>query len=202
MDRIIEKLVPIVGVILFIMGLGYLIYTSVWQDMAVAMRLGLGFFTSILIIGGAFSFSDRLKYFANIVMGGGILLLYGTLIYGSRATEMAEAVIPEVATLVSAVFFTILVTYFASMRKSKAILIIGLIGAYLTPFVIGQNDIWASSLSFNAYLIYFAAINMVVFLLGREIVVSDLIPLNLIALFVGSSSIYALVYVHTLPVGT
>ena len=105
MDRIIEKLVPIVGVILFIMGLGYLIYTSVWQDMAVAMRLGLGFFTSILIIGGAFSFSDRLKYFANIVMGGGILLLYGTLIYGSRATEMAEAVIPEVATLVSAVFF-------------------------------------------------------------------------------------------------
>ena len=202
MDRIIEKLVPIVGVILFIMGLGYLIYTSVWQDMAVAMRLGLGFFTSILIIGGAFSFSDRLKYFANIVMGGGILLLYGTLIYGSRATEMAEAVIPEVATLVSAVFFTILVTYFASMRKSKAILIIGLIGAYLTPFVIGQNDIWASSLSFNAYLIYFAAINMVVFLLGREIAVSDLIPLNLIALFVGSSSIYALVYVHTLPVGT
>ena len=88
------------------------------------------------------------------------------------------------------------------MRKSKAILIIGLIGAYLTPFVIGQNDIWASSLSFNAYLIYFAAINMVVFLLGREIAVSDLIPLNLIALFVGSSSIYALVYAHTLPVGT
>ena len=72
----------------------------------------------------------------------------------------------------------------------------------MTPFAIGQNDIWASSLSFNAYLIYFAAINMVVFLLGREIVVSDLIPLNLIALFVGSSSIYALVYVHTLPVGT
>lgn len=69
-------------------------------------------------------------------MGGGILLLYGTLIYGSRTTDFSQAVIPEVATIVTAFLFTLAIAYFASLRKSKVILALGMIGAYLTPFVI------------------------------------------------------------------
>jgi len=34
------------------------------------MRLGIGFFVSLVIIGSAFSFSEKLRYFADIVMGG------------------------------------------------------------------------------------------------------------------------------------
>ena len=60
-------------------------------------------------------------------MGGGILLLYGTLIYGSRTTEVATAVIPEIATIVTAFVFTLLVAYFASLRKSKVILALGIL---------------------------------------------------------------------------
>jgi hypothetical protein len=33
------------------------------------MRLGVGFFLSVVIIGSAFSFSERLRYFADVVMG-------------------------------------------------------------------------------------------------------------------------------------
>ena len=82
------------------------------------------------------SFSDRLRYFADVVMGSGILLLYGTLIYGSRASESVQAIIPEIATLLTAFVFTLAVAFFASLRKSKVILMLGIIGAYLTPFVI------------------------------------------------------------------
>lgn len=85
-------------------------------------KLGLGFFLSLAIIGGAFSFSEKLRYFADVIMGGGILLLYGTLIYGSRATESANATIPEIATLISAGIFTLIAAYFANLRKSKVIL--------------------------------------------------------------------------------
>lgn len=66
---IIAKFVPILGALLFITGLGYLIYTSVWELMGPTIRLGVGFFVSLVIIGTAFSFSERLKYFADVVMG-------------------------------------------------------------------------------------------------------------------------------------
>jgi hypothetical protein len=191
---IIAKFVPILGALLFTTGLGYLIYTSVWEAMDQTMRLGVGFFVSVVIIGSAFSFSEKLRYFADVVMGGGILLLYGTLIYGSRTTDAATAVIPEVATLVTAFVFTLAVAYFSSLRKSKVILVLGILGAYLTPFVIGQNDVWASNISFNAYLVYFAAVNIVVFLMGREIAIHDLIPLNLLGLFFGTYTLHHLVY--------
>ncbi len=194
-DQIIAKFVPILGALLFITGLGYLIYTSVWASMSETVRLGVWFFTSLVIIGTAFSFSERLRYFADVIIGWGILLLYGTLIYGSRTTDLAiSAHIPEVATLVTAFIFTLAVAYFSSLRKSKVILALGILWAYLTPFVIGQNDVWSSSLSFNAYLVYFAAVNIVIFLMGREIAVHDLIPLNLLGLFFGTYTLHKLIY--------
>ena len=107
---------------------------------------------------------------------------------------MATAIIPEVATLVTAFFFTLSVAYFSSLRKSKVILALGIIGAYLTPFFIGQNDVWASNISFNAYLVYFATVNIVIFILGREIAIHDLIPLNLLGLFFGTYTLHRLVY--------
>jgi hypothetical protein len=194
-DRIIEKFIPVIGAIFVVVWLGYLLYTSVWLIMPIELKLWLGFFLSLAIIGWAFSFSDKLKYFADVVMGWGILLLYATLIYGSRTTDLAvEATIPEVATLVTAFIFTLSIAYFASFRKSKVILALGMLGAYLTPFFIGQNDTWVQNISFNAYLMYFAAINIVIFVLGKELATHDLIPINLLGLFFGTSTLYHLSY--------
>ena len=38
---IIAKFIPILGGILFTTGLGYLIYTSVWEAMVPTVRLGV-----------------------------------------------------------------------------------------------------------------------------------------------------------------
>lgn len=192
MDKIIEKFIPIVGALLLIVGFGYLIYANAWVNLSKEIRLGLGFFFSVALIGGSFSFSEKMRYFADIGIGSGVLLLYGTLIYGSRATETAQAMIPEIASLLSALLFTIAVAYFASKRNSKVILMLGMAGAYITPFVIGQHDVWVNNVSFNAYLIYFFAINVSVFLIGKEISVRDIIPLNIIGLFVGVSTLWGL----------
>lgn len=105
-----------------------------------------------------------------------------------------QATIPEVATLITAFIFTLGVAYFASLRQSKVILALGMLGAYLTPFILGQNDSWAKDISFNAYLIYFTAVNVVIFFMGREIAIYDLIPLNLFGLFFGTYTLYALSY--------
>lgn len=192
MDMIIEKFIPIAGAILLIIGFGYLIYANAWVNLAMEIRIGLGFFFSVVIIGGSFSLPEKMRYFTDIGIGSGVLLLYGTLIYGSRTTDLATAMIPEIVTLLTAVLFTVMISYFASKRNSKVILMLGMIGAYLTPFVIGQNDIWVSNVSFNAYLIYFFAVNVAIFLIGREISVRDIIPLNTIGLFLGISTLWNL----------
>jgi hypothetical protein len=192
MDKIIEKFIPIAGAIFLIVGFGYLIYANAWVNLSMEIRLTLGFFFSVVIIGTSFSFSEKMRYFADIGIGSGVLLLYATLIYGSRTTELATAMIPEVVTLFTALLFTIAVSYFALKRNSKVILILGMIGAYITPFVIGQNDVWVDNVSFNAYLLYFLAINASVFLIGREISVRDIIPLNTIGLFIGVSTLWGL----------
>lgn len=192
MDKIIEKFIPIVGALLLIIGFGYLIYANAWVNLPMQIRIGLGFFFSITLIGGSFSFPEKMKYFADITIGSGILLFYGTLIYSSRTTDLATAMIPEVVTLITATLFTIAVSYFASKRNSKVILILGMLGAYITPFVIGQNAVWVDNISFNAYLIYFFAINVAVFLIGKEISVRDIIPLNIAGLFIGVSTLWGL----------
>ncbi|MBP9759834.1 MAG: DUF2339 domain-containing protein [Candidatus Pacebacteria bacterium] len=203
-DKIIEKFIPIAGAIFFVVGLGYLIYANAWVHFPMEIRIGLGFFMSLVIIGGSFSLSEKMRYFTDIGIGSGVLLMYATLIYGSRTTDLATAVIPEVVTLFTAVLFTLAVSYFASKRNSRVILILGMVGAYITPFVIGQNDVWIQSISFNAYLIYFFAINVSVFLIGREISVRDIIPLNIMGLFIGISTLWHLSYtdnINTVHVG-
>ncbi len=192
MDKIIEKFIPLVGSLLLIIGFGYLLYTSAWVHLTMEIRIVLGFFFSVAIIGGSFSFSEKMRYFTDIGIGSGVLLLYGTLIYGSRTTELGTAMIPEVASLFIALIFSIAVSYFALKRNSKSILILGMVGAYITPFVIGQSDVWAGAISFNAYLIYFFAVNLAMFLVGKEISVREIIPLNIIGLFVGVSTLWGL----------
>ncbi len=192
MDKIIEKFIPIVGALFLIVGFGYLIYANAWVNLSMEIRLVFGFFFSFVIIGGSFTFSEKMRYFTDIGIGSGVLLLYGTLIYGSRSTEVATAVIPEIVTLLTAVVFTVAISYFASKRNSRVILIVGMIGAYITPFVIGQNNVWIDNVSFNAYLIYFTAVSLSVFLIGREISVREIIPLNIIGLFAGISTLWGL----------
>lgn len=195
MDKIIEKFIPIVGILFLTVGAAYLIYTSVWVHLDVVVRLGLGFFLSLAVIGGSYSFSEKWHYFADLGIGAGVLLMYSTLIYGSRTTDLATAAtIPEIATLVTAFIFTLAISYFSSIRKSQVILVLGMVGAYITPFAIGQNDVWVQNISFNAYITYFMAINVVIYLLGREISVRNIIPLNIAGLFIGTSTLYHLSY--------
>lgn len=171
-----------------------MIYTSVWESINIVFRLGIGFFASFLIIGAGLTMKEKVGDFKNIIIGGGILLFYGTLIYGSRTADLAVATIPEIASISTSAIATILMAYLASREKSLTILILGIIGAHATPFIIGQNDVWTSNISFNSYLIYFAFISATIAILGRELDIEKILPLNFAGLFVSTIAIYSLVY--------
>jgi hypothetical protein len=193
-DSLIEKFIPIVGAILFISWLWYLIYTSVWALVPELMRISIWFIASILIILWGIKLGDKTKYFWDIVIGWGVLLLYGTLMYWSRVDGIDSATIPEVWALLVSFLFTWLIGYFAEKRKSKEIVIMSLIGAYLVPFVIWQNGSWQQTISFNSYLIYFTGINVMIFQMIKGFELRSIVPVNLAGLLFWTTTLYSLSY--------
>jgi hypothetical protein len=66
----------------------------------------LGFIFGILFIAGGYTFEDKLKGFGDVVIGGGLLILYISLIFGSRLSPSEFASIPELAGLIIALIFS------------------------------------------------------------------------------------------------
>jgi hypothetical protein len=191
-DRFIARFIPIIGAVLFVIGLGYLIYTSVWLTIAYEAKIGVGLFASLLLIGAGYSLRESVRFYADVTIGAGVLLFYGTLVYASRTTSAAEAFLPEHVGLVVSLLFTAATAYFASERKSREILVLSLLGAYLMPFVIGQEDTWRYEIAYNVYLLYFFAVNLGIFALSRRLWMGDIVPLNGLGLLIGTTSLHAL----------
>jgi uncharacterized membrane protein len=186
LDDIIQKWFPILGVICIVSSLSYLFYDGIWGNISEAGRLTLGFLAGIAMIGGGFAFESRLKYFADVFLGGGILLLYVTLIYGSRFESAEAALIPEAAALAIAALFAFGVAFYSLVRRAKVILGLGILGAYLTPFFMGQAGSYDSAVSFPAFLLYFAAINVAVLFVSSRLFLKGIALLNALGLFVGT----------------
>lgn len=191
-DRFIARFIPVIGAALFVIGLGYLIYTSVWLTIPHTAKIGVGLFGSALLVGAGYSLRESMRFYADVVIGAGILLFYGTLVYASRTTTLATALLPEHAALGVSLVFTLVTAWFASERRSREILVLSMLGAYLLPFVIGQETSWRYQIPYDAYLLYFFAVNLGIFALSRRLWIGDIVPLNAAGLFVGTTSLHAL----------
>lgn len=189
-DDILQKWFPIIGVIFIVSGLSYLFYDGFWSQLNETGRLTIGFLVGVAAISGGFTFQDRLKYFADAIIGGGILTLYVSLIYGSRFdSTQASAIIPEMWTLVIATIFAIGVAYFSSKRASKVILSLGILGGYATPFFMGQAGTFDYSLDISAYFAYFIAINIITLWVVQKFFLPAIGLLNIIGLFAGTTAL-------------
>lgn len=191
-DHIVKKWFPIIGVIFIVGGLAYLFYDGVWGYIDKSARIMVGFLAGILTIAGGYAMSHRLKNFADVIIGGGVLILYLTLIYGSRyeiGSQYNLLVIPEFASLVIAALFAAAISYYAYERKSKSILALGMLGGYLTPFFIGNVGTFEIGLPFIAYLLYFLAINVAIFVTASKLYLKSIGLLNSIGLFAGTISL-------------
>ncbi|HRI36839.1 MAG TPA: hypothetical protein PK765_07500 [bacterium] len=67
-DRFIARFIPIIGAVFFIIGLGYLIYTSVWLTIAYEAKIGVGAFASVLLIGAGYSFRESMRFYADVIV--------------------------------------------------------------------------------------------------------------------------------------
>jgi hypothetical protein len=135
-------------------------------------------------MGSGFGLQQKLKQFSDVIIGGWILIFYISLIYWSRFESPSDILIPEVASLGIALIFALAVWYFSQLRQSKTILGMGILGAYMTPFFLGQEWVWNFDLSYNQFLIYFLGINIALFFAAKKIFLKDIVLFNMMGLFV------------------
>jgi len=199
-DDIIKNWFPIVGILFVVTGMSYLFYEGVWQKLNETGRLTLGFLTGVALISGSYALEKKSKIIADAVLGGGLLMLYLSLIFGSRfQTENIQVLIPETWALIIATLFTMGVAFFSYTRHSQYILLVGILGGYLTPFFIGEtgsfkqfiNDkgVFHYDLPLLAFLIYFAAINIAILIVSSRFFLRGIGLLNSLGLFIGTLSL-------------
>ena len=199
-DDIIKNWFPIVGILFVVTGMSYLFYEGVWQKLNETGRLTLGFLTGVALISGSYALEQKSKIIADAVLGGGLLMLYLSLIFGSRfQTENVQVLIPETWALIIATLFTMGVAFFSYIRHSQYILLVGILGGYLTPFFIGETGsfkqfiddkgVFHYDLPLLAFLIYFAAINIAILIVSSRFFLRGIGLLNSLGLFIGTLSL-------------
>ncbi|NOR81453.1 MAG: DUF2339 domain-containing protein [Methyloprofundus sp.] len=199
-DDIIKNWFPVVGILFVVAGMSYLFYEGIWQQLNETGRLTLGFLSGVALISGSYPLEKTSKIISDSILAGGLLMLYVSLIFGSRFETIEQhALIPEVWALLVATLFTISVAFFSYIRQSQYILLIGIFGGYLTPFFIGQEDqmvdfakdvgVFQYKLPLMAFLIYFLAINVAILLTANKFYLKGIGLLNTLGLFVGTISL-------------
>ena len=102
-DEIIKNWFPIIGILFVVAGMSYLFYEGIWQRINETGRLTLGFLLGLALITGSYSIEKKSKIIADAILAGGLLMLYLTLIFGSRFDAGATKVlIPETWALIIA----------------------------------------------------------------------------------------------------
>jgi hypothetical protein len=199
-DDIIRNWFPIIGILFLVAGMSYLFYEGIWHNLNEVGRLTLGFLCGVLLISGSYPLEKASKIVSDSLLAGGLLMLYVSLIFGSRfeATEH-QALIPEVWALIIATLFTLGVAFFSYARHSRYVLLIGIAGGYLTPFFIGQSGqfnefvketgVFQYNLPVTAFLLYFLAINIAILLTANKFFLKGIGLLNTLGLFVGTASL-------------
>ncbi len=195
-NHIIIKWFPIIGMLFIVGGISYLFYDGLWKNINELGRLIIGFVLGFSFILAGYKFKNKLHGFGDAVIGGGILIMYITLIYGSHFQELKTIMIPELLALFISLIFALSISFYAYKRNSKYILILGIIGGYLTPFFVGNtgdfyelidiNASFKSNLNLPIFLIYFLAIGLTMFIVSNKMFLKGIGLLNSIGLFVGT----------------
>lgn len=184
-DRLVARFLPAVGAAFLAGGFGYLIYSELWPHVPYMVRIAVGAVLAMAFVGAGRSPKITWKAGSDALSSVGILVGYATLIYASRTGE-AVAALGEGSSLAAAFVFSAVASLISVGKNSKTVLLASILGAYLAPFFIGQADSWKYVLGYEAYLAYFLAVNVALYVASRKMELTDVIPINGLALMVST----------------
>ncbi|PIR47121.1 MAG: hypothetical protein COV07_00395 [Candidatus Vogelbacteria bacterium CG10_big_fil_rev_8_21_14_0_10_45_14] len=195
------NLFALVGVISLVIGaIAFYFYAVAqgWINEAVRVLI-------VLLVGGGLMavgefLKEKYKRYSSILFGGGIVLLYLS-VYMANVHYSLIDIITAYAILV---IFTVIAGMLSMRRGENEAIVISMLGAYLTPFLLGQAETSATALG-----IYMTIINIFVVVAAyyqssfRQVAVGSLLASVFYGLYLGSfvaddklSTFIALVFVN------
>ncbi len=127
-----------IGIVALFIGLGFLAklaYDRGWVNQVVQLLAGVACGGVLLAVWT--SLEKKYRVWAQAVTGGGIAVLYLS-IFASYALNDLMGFLPTFALMF---LVTVLAVGIALRRESMAIAIIGIVGAFLAPIVLGASDL-------------------------------------------------------------
>lgn len=200
-DKIIQKWFPVIGSLFVVGGLVYLFYDGMWEMMDKQSRMFVGVLAGVAMIAGGYATSAKLKQYADVLIGGGAVILYATFLYAARFPDVGigRYESPEILSLFIGFILASGMAFYALQRKSKYILGLGLFAGYITPLVLSifgallnYEDARADFIynsSFITFFLYFIAINLTVLYVSNKMSLKGFGLANSLGLFLGTISL-------------
>ncbi len=110
------------------------------------VRIILGYLTGLGLLGVAIRLKPKYESFSAVLLGGAMTIMY----FITFAAHSFYNLFPSIVAFLLMVFFTICTVIAALQYKQQVIAVLGLVGAYAVPFLVGSDS--DSALLLFAYM--------------------------------------------------
>jgi uncharacterized membrane protein len=132
-----EKLLSLVGIGVFVLGIFFLVKWAIDQHLINdAGKVSIGILSGILLIGTAHRIRNSVRAFSSILVGGGLAVFYFTVYIAFQDYHLLSQTL--------AFIIMVIVTLFAVMLSivydKKELAIIAIVGGFCTPFFVSTGE--------------------------------------------------------------
>ncbi|MDX2305485.1 MAG: DUF2339 domain-containing protein [Microscillaceae bacterium] len=124
------------GMLILLIGLGIFVKYAIDHDMISPLgRMLLSYTAGLVLIGLSYRLKTKYQAYSAVLMGGGIAALYFTTFIGYTYYDL----MPQVPAFLLMFLCTVFAVYQAIIYDEEIIGLIGLVGAYAVPLLLGRE---------------------------------------------------------------
>lgn len=132
-----EKLIPKIGILILIIGVGYLAKYSIDNNLINPLtRIVIGYLIGAVVLFFAYRLKKKYELFSSILVSGSMAIMYVVTFFAYDFYDL----FPQSFAFILLFIFTAF-TVFSSIQYNRQLIAhLGLIGAYAIPFILSNNS--------------------------------------------------------------
>lgn len=132
-----EKLLSLVGIGVFVLGIFFLVKWAIDQKLINdAGKVSIGLISGILLIGVAHKIRNSVRAFSSILVGGGLAVFYFTVYIAFQDYHLLN----QTPAFIIMVIVTLFAVILSIAYDKKELAIIAIIGGFCTPFFVSTGE--------------------------------------------------------------
>lgn len=132
-----EKLIPKIGILILIIGVGYLAKYSIDNNLINPLtRIILGYLVGAVVLFFAYRLKKKYELFSSILVSGSMAIMYVVTFFAYDFYDL----FPQSFAFILLFIFTAFTVFSAIQYNRQIIAHLGLVGAYAIPFILSNNS--------------------------------------------------------------